>query len=126
MDTAVRILVALVAAMMIVYGLGFWFQIEMMSNKFALSTQNALGFASIRADFGGFFLAAGLFSAYAAWTRNGHWALAAACLFIIAFVGRVISLAFDGAVAGGVPPMIFEAGAAAVLLWARSLWRTDA
>lgn len=126
MDNLARLLIALIAAMMIVYGLGFWFQIELMNEKFALSTRNDLGFASIRADFTGFFLAVGLFSAYAAWTRSRHWALAAAVMFIIAFIGRVISLGFEGPVTGGVPPMLFEAGAAAVLLWARSLWKSAA
>lgn len=125
MDTIARILVGLIAAFMLVQGFGFWFQIETMNGLFALSTLNDLGFASIRADFGGFFLAVGLFSAYAAWNRVGHWALAAALLFIIAIIGRTISLGFDGLVPGAIPPMIFEGVSAAILLWARNLWQTQ-
>ena len=118
-----RILVALIAVVMLVHGLGFWFRIDMMNGLFALATQNDLGFASIRADFGGFFLAVGLFSAYAAWRQDGQAALGAAMLFIIAFIGRVISLGFEGPVAGGVPPMMFEAVSAVILLLARGRWR---
>ncbi|MCH9807076.1 MAG: hypothetical protein K0U74_05030 [Alphaproteobacteria bacterium] len=122
MRTLARSLVALVAVIMSAQGLAFWFQTELMNGLFALSTINDLGFASIRADFGGFFLAVGLFSALAAWKCQGHWALAAAILFVIAFTGRVISLGFEGPVDGGVVPMVFEATAAAILLWARNLW----
>jgi Domain of unknown function (DUF4345) len=123
MDTLVRILIGVIAAIMLVQGLGFWFRIDVMNGLFALSTLNDLGFASIRADFAGFFLAVGLFCAYAAWKRHRQSALGAAILFIIAFVGRVISLAFEGAVAGGIPPMAFESLSAAILLWARSSWQ---
>jgi len=124
MDTIARVLIGLIAAIMLVHGLRFWFQIDVMNGLFALSTVNDLGFASIRADFGSLFLSVGVFAAVAAWTRSRQAALGAATLFIIAFLGRVISLGFEGPVEGGFPPMIFEAGSAAILLWARSLWQT--
>lgn len=124
MEQVVRILVGLIALFMLVQGLGFWFRIDLMNGLFALSTLNDLGYASIRADFGGFFLGVALFSGYAAWHRDGHFALSAAILFIIAFVGRAISLGFEGPVTGGVPPMIFESVSAAVLLWARHIWQS--
>jgi len=125
MDTLARTLIGMIALIMLVYGLGFWFQIEAMNEKFALATLNDLGFASIRADFAGFFLSVGLFSAVAAWMRFGMAALAAATLFILAFLGRVLSLVMDGPVAGGIPPMVFESVSASILLWARYLWRSD-
>lgn len=123
METLARGLVGIIAVIMLVYGLGFWFQTGMMNDRFALSTASDLGFASIRADFAAFFLAVALFAAYAAWKRDGQAALGAATLFILAFIGRSISLGFEGPVAGGVPPMIFEAGSAAILLWARGMWQ---
>lgn len=98
-----------------------------MTARFALATLNDLGFASIRADFAGFFLSVGVFSAVAAWKRSGSTALAAATLFLFALLGRgsLFSLVMDGPVTGGVPPMIFEAVSASLLLWARHLWQTD-
>lgn len=122
MKTLARTLIGLIAAIMLVQGLGFWFFTGTMNEMFALSTINDLGFASIRADFGGFFLAVGLFSTYAAWKENGCAALAAATLFIIAITGRFISLGMEGPVDGGVFPMIFEGTSAAILLWGRHLW----
>ncbi len=125
MDTAARVVVGLIALIMLLYGLGFWFRTDAMNQQFALATRNDLGFASIRADVAGFFLSVGLFSAVAAWMRCGLAALGAATLFIFAFVGRTISLVVDGPVAGGVPPMVFEAVSATILLWARHLWQGD-
>lgn len=122
MDMVLRCVIGLLAAFMLVYGLGFWFQTDMMNARFALATQNDLGFASIRADFASFFLSVGLFAGYAAWKRSSCAALAAATLLGLAFVGRAISLLFEGPVAGGVPPMTFEAVATAILLFARSRW----
>lgn len=125
MENVARILVGLIAAFMLVSGLGFWFHTDTMNKIFALSTLNDLGFASIRADFASFFLAIGLFAGIAAWKRDPHFAASAATLFILALIGRVISLGFEGKVAGGVPPMLLEASSAAILLWARQIWQTS-
>ena len=118
-------MVGLIGAFMLTNGLGFWFFTDAMNEMFALSTVNNLGYASIRADFGGFFLGAGLFAAYAAWRRDGQAALGAAVLFIIGFIGRVITLVLDGPVAGGVPPMVIEAMSASVLLWTHQMWQHE-
>ena len=123
MKQLARALVGLIALIMLAHGWAFWFRIDAMNQLFALSTLNNLGFASIRADFGGFFLAVGLFSGYAAWKYQGQWALAAAILFLIALTGRFISLGLEGPVDGGLAPMLFEGTSAAILLWARSLWQ---
>lgn len=125
MDTGIRILIGLIASFMVVYGLGFWIFTDAMNQRFALATLNDLGFASIRADFAGFFLSVGVFSGIAAWRRCGTAALGAATLFIFAFLGRVISLFVEGPVTGGVQPMAFEAVSATILLWARHVWQTD-
>lgn len=126
METLMRVLIGLIALMMSAYGLGFWFLTDTMNARFALATSNDLGFASIRADFAGFFFSVAVFSAVAAWKRSGEAALAAATLFLFAFVGRVLSLVMEGPVTGGVPPMTFEIVAASLLLWARHLWQKNA
>jgi hypothetical protein len=122
MDMAARGLIGLIAAFFLINGLGFWFNQEAQNAMFALATANDLGKASIRADFGGFFLAVGIMSAMAAWKRCRWSAAGAALLLGLALVGRGVSLAMDGAVPGFAPPMIVEAVCVAILLWARKLW----
>ena len=118
-----RIAIALIAAFFLVNGLGFWFAHDQLTAQFAIQTEDILGRASIRADFGGFFLGVGIMSAMAAWRQSPAWATGAALLLGLAFVGRAISIMADGPATGGTVPMLVEAGAVAILLWGRSLWR---
>jgi hypothetical protein len=119
-----RLLIALIAVFFLVSGLGFWFAHDQLTAQFAIQTQDVLGRASIRADFGGFFLGVGIMSAMAAWRQSPAWATGAALLLGLAFVGRVVSIMADGPATGGTVPMLVEAGAIAILLWGRSVWRT--
>lgn len=118
----VRILVGLVALFFIVMGLGFWFSLDSQIVGFAISPDNVLGRASIRADFGGFFLGGGLMAAYAAWKMCRTAAAGAMLLLGLALVGRILSILLDGPAPGGIPPMVVEAVCVAILVWARRVW----
>lgn len=127
MTLATRILVGLMALFFGAMGVGFWFNLEGQAAGFGLQAAvdagNLIGRASVRADFGSFFLTVGVLCAYAAWKRCGSAAVGAALLFGIALTGRIVSVAFDGPAPGGTPPMVVEAVSVAILLWARSVWK---
>lgn len=128
MNLAARILVGLMALFFGAMGVGFWFSLESQAAGFglqaAVDAANLIGRASVRADFGSFFLTVGVLCAYAAWKRCGSAAVGAALLFGIALTGRVISILLDGPAPGGTPPMVVEAVSVAILLWARSVWKS--
>lgn len=117
-----RTLVGLIGAFMLTNGLGFWFALDQIAPLYNLSVADPLARAGIRADFGGFFFAAGAFATYAAINRHPNAARAAAGLFILALTGRVLSVAFDGAAPQGAMPMMVESISAAILLWSAHLW----
>lgn len=127
MGLATRILVGLMALFFGAMGAGFWFNLETQAAGFALQNAveatNLVGRASVRADFGSFFLTVAVLCAYAAWKRNGSAAVGAALLFGIALLGRVVSILLDGPAPGGAFPMGVEAVSVAILLWARSVWK---
>ena len=117
-----RALVGLMALFFFAMGVLFWVSLDTQAAQFQIQAAGALGNASIRADFGSFFLSAGLFCGYAAWKQHGEAALAAATLFGLALLGRLVTIVLEGAAPGAVQPMVVEAICVAILLWARSGW----
>ena len=118
-----RALVGLMALFFFAMGVLFWVSLDTQAAQFQIQAAGVLGHASIRADFGSFFLSFGLFCGYAAWKQSGGAALAAATLFGFALLGRLVTIALEGAAPGAVPPMVIEALGVAILLWARSGWK---
>lgn len=127
MILATRILVGLMALFFGAMGAQFWFSLDSQAAAFglqgAVDAANLIGRASVRADFGSFFLTVCILCAYAAWKRNGSAAVGAALLFGLALMGRILSILLDGPAPGGTPPMVVEAACVAILLWARSVWK---
>ena len=122
-DTVLKVLVGLIALFMAINGLGFWFALDTINPVYALSTTADLGRASIRADFGGFFLAVAAMAGYGLLNRSATAGAGAAVLFIPGLGGRVLTVLLDGGLpAGGGLPMMVEATSAAILLWARNAW----
>ena len=119
-----RILVGLMAAFFFAMGLLFWFQLDAQTAQFQIKAAGLLGNASIRADFGSFFLSVGIFCGYASWKKSGGAAAAAALLFGLALLGRGLTIILEGAAPGAIEPMVVEAVSVAILLWARSGWKT--
>ena len=128
MNMAARVLVGIMALFFGAMGVGFWFSLESQAAGFglqaAVDAANLIGRASVRADFGSFFLTVGVLCVYAAWKRCGSAAVGAALLFGIALLGRIVSVLLDGPAPGGFMPMGVEAVSVAILLWARSVWKT--
>jgi hypothetical protein len=128
MNLAARIVVGLMVLVFGSVGLGFWFSLETQAVGFALQGAvdgaNLLGRASVRADFGAFFLTVAVLCGYAAWKRSGAAATGAALMFGLALLGRILSILLEGPAPGGFMPMGVEAVSVLVLLWARSVWKT--
>lgn len=111
------------AALFLFLGLGFWFTLDQSIVGFAITPDNILGRASIRADFGGFFLGVGVMSAMACWRNSRAYAFGAMLLLSFALVGRIVSILLDGVAPGGTEPMVVEALCIAILAWARHAWK---
>lgn len=125
-DNILRGALALIGLFMLANGFAFLFAIDSINPLFGLSTTGPLGRASIRADFGGFFLAVGAMAVWAALKRHSNAALGAALLFVLALSGRIVSLLIDGPAEGGALPMVFEAACGGVLLFASSRFKHPA
>lgn len=81
-----------------------------------VSADGPLGLATLRADFTAFFVVIGLCMLRGAWKRNGDVLLVPAALFGIAFLGRLITLLFNGTGPGFYLPMAAEAGQVVLLV----------
>ena len=88
--------------------------------QLAVRPDGIAGSSTIRADFTGIFLVTGLAMLWGAWRRNGDLLLAPAVFYAVAFSGRAIDLAVNGAYPEFFRPMAVEAFWA-VLLFAA--WR---
>jgi hypothetical protein len=110
-----RLAVAVVALLNLVLGLLFLVRPEWMAAQFYVTPIGSQGLASIRADFTAFFLTAGGFALLGAQRLDPEPLKVPITLFAIAFVGRTVSLIFDGVGPGAIPPMAAEAVMIAIL-----------
>jgi hypothetical protein len=82
-----------------------------------VSPSGKLGLAEIRATYGGFFLALGL---YAIWSRSGLVFVALGLAWAGAMAGRIVSIVLDGSFSlKNVAAVAFEAAVAWLLLTPR-------
>ena len=101
-------------------GVGFLIDPASSGAQLAVLPDGVAGLSTIRADFTAFFLVAAGCMMWGAWRRNGDLLLPPAALFGVAFVGRAIDLAINGAYPGWWMPMAVEAFHTILLLAA---WR---
>src|SRR5882757_6788360 len=96
MKILAQILVGLVAAFFLVWGVRFFFTPDAMAAAFSIAPSGIAGVSTVRGDLGGMFVAVGLFAALGL-RRGNHRLLHAAATIVgaVAF-GRVIGFAFDG------------------------------
>jgi hypothetical protein len=117
----VRILVGLVGVLAVLVALRMWMAPVALAENLGLVGMGGLGRATLRADVGGFFGAAGIM-ALAGAVRNDRRLLTAPLLMIsLALTGRVITEFHDGLTPAQVPPMVIEAVLVVVLAGGRRL-----
>lgn len=109
MFVVLRALLLLGGIFYVAMGIGFLLNPVSSGADFGLAPQGTLGLASIRADMTAFFVVAGGCLIWGAWARKGDPMLVTAALMGIAIVGRMVTLASDGAHDGWWLPVIVEA-----------------
>ena len=117
MRVLAQILVGLVAAFFLVWGLRFFFTPDAMAAAFSIAPSGIPGVSTVRGDLGGMFVAVGLFAALG--LRRGNYRLLHAAATIVGAVafGRVIGFAFDGTPMTTVVPFVAELVFIAMLLF---------
>ena len=126
MKLITRGLVGLVGALSILTALGLWFNMEASVARMGIEPIGLVGRATVRADIAGLFVGIGVMMLMAAWKSSRSWAFGALVLTSGALAGRILSLLIDGSSAESWPPIVVEAVAVSLLLWARSAWKSAA
>lgn len=108
MTLVVRALVGIAGLLALLVALGFWFRPDQLAAEFGVSVQSALGYSTLRADFGALFAATGLLSIAAAVKNSARLLMAPLLLIGIGFCGRLLSIALSGYEASMLQPMIVE------------------
>lgn len=115
MQGLVRGAIAFIGVGITLIGLGFLFAPLIFAPLFYIEPIGSQGLASIRADFGGFFIGGGVFALVGAWRQQARPLLVPMLLLAIALFGRFVSLIVDGMGPGAIPPMVAEAVMLAIL-----------
>jgi hypothetical protein len=119
MKLLVRGLVGLLGAMALVVAIAFWLNPAGPAAKLGISAVGPLGFATLRADMGGFFAGAGLLSLVAA-IRNSARLLTAPLLLVpLALAARIGTAALSGFTPDMAQPIAIEAALVVVLALGR-------
>lgn len=109
MNLVVRALVGVAGVLALLVALGFWFRPDQLASEFGVGVQGALGYSTLRADFGALFGATGILALVAAVKNSARLLTAPLLLIGIGFCGRVLSIALSGYEASMLQPMIVEA-----------------
>jgi hypothetical protein len=116
---ALRVAIGLSGMLMIVVFLRDWMDPVAVGAKLGFGPTAPLGFASLRADIGGFFGGAGIFALAAAVRDNRELLAAPLLLMVLALLGRCVALVFIPFDMVLLPPMVVEAGLAGLYLAGR-------
>ncbi len=119
MDKVLRALVVLVGVILAVIGLGFLVDPGRLTSMFAIQPTSTGGVATLRGDLGGLFLGMASFTLFGALPSRGRWLVVPTVFLLAVILGRLVNLAFHGAVGPGPAPLIGEVVFVAVLVAAR-------
>jgi len=115
MQIFIRLAIAAQALLMLFIGAMFVLRPVEIAGQFALQPISPLGHATLRADMFGFFVSGALFALFAA-IKGIRWPLLVPILMMAcAIFGRLVSIAVDGVVPGGLPPLLTEIVMLAIL-----------
>ncbi|MCA8885019.1 MAG: DUF4345 family protein [Hyphomonadaceae bacterium] len=108
MILVLRAFLGIAGLLALVIALGFWFRPDALAAAFGIAPGDALGYSTLRADFGALFGAVGVLSLVAA-VRNSARMLTAPLLLIgIGFSGRLLTIAMSGYESTMLQPMAVE------------------
>lgn len=108
MNLVIRALLGVAGLLAVLVAVGFWFDPDTLAGRFGISAQGALGYSTLRADFGALFGGVGLFTIASA-VRNSARLLSAPLLLIgVGLCGRLLTIALTGYDATMLQPVIVE------------------
>jgi hypothetical protein len=119
MNIVIRALVGIAGVLALVVALAFWFNPAAPAARLGIAAQEALGFATLRADMGGFFAGAGALSLAAAIRNNARLLTAPLILIALALTGRALTVVLSGYAPSMLQPMLIEAALLALLVAGR-------
>lgn len=119
MQNLIRGLVGVMGLLALSMALFFWINPAQPAAKLGLEAVGSLGLASLRADLGGFFGAAGALALLGAIRNRADLLLAPLVMIGIALSGRVITLLLSGPSPALIPPMVVEAVLLVILVLGR-------
>ena len=108
MSNAIKILVILLSAPLVVLGVGAMFNAVEMAAQFGIQPQGIPGLSTLRADIGGLLLGSAILMLLGVWRNNTTWLLAAAVMMGVVAFGRLVGFIFDGFDAALVTPLVVE------------------
>lgn len=108
MTLVLRILLGIAGLLAVLVALGFWINPDTLAGRFGIAAQGALGYSTLRADFGALFGGVGLFTIAAAVRNNARLLSPPLLLIAIGFSGRLLTIALTGYDATMLQPMIVE------------------
>jgi hypothetical protein len=120
-----RILVGAVGLLFAFMAAGFLLNTQTEANNVGITALSIQGYATVRADIGGFFAFCGGLCLYGAATKSTRVLWPVILLVALAFAGRALSLLLSGPGEMFYVPMVAEAIIVAILYWARLLWRSS-
>lgn len=108
MNFVVRALVGAAGLLAVLVAVGFWINADMLAARFGIAPEGALGYSTLRADFGALFGGVGAFAIAAALRNNARLLTAPLLLISIGFAGRLLTIALSGYDASMLQPMTVE------------------
>ena len=108
--TLLRLLVGIVGVLALLVALRIWTNPAMAAAQLGVGALGPLGVATLRADFAGFFAAAGMFSLAAAIRNERRLLTAPLALVALALAGRGLTVLQGGLAQPMIAPMAIEAG----------------
>jgi hypothetical protein len=112
----IRVVLGLIAAFFIVFGLRFMLMPDAMAAEFFITPVGISGLSTMRADLGGAFLGIGACIALGLFGRGAQWLYAAALILAVIAVGRLVGFAADGTTQSAITALVAEVVFAVLLL----------
>jgi len=109
MRTLLRLIVGAVGVLALLVAARIWINPATAAAQLGVGALGPLGVATLRADFAGFFAAAGAFSLAAAIRDEARLLTAPLALVALALAGRCLTVLHDGLAQPMIVPMVVEA-----------------
>jgi hypothetical protein len=104
----IRVVLGLIAAFFIVFGLRFMLMPGAMAAEFFITPVGVAGLSTLRADLGGAFIGVGACVAIGLFTRGVQWLYAAALILAAIAVGRLVGFVTDGTAQSAIAALLAE------------------